>query len=183
MGNGRSTERLRAFRNSTTERGTAVVEFALLLTAFSMLVFGSISGAIAYNHKSDVIHAVREGARYGATIPETQCNGGACSGGQTWAQLVQSITANRSSGALTTSQVCVALVTGSTQTVVGGASQSSFSTKTDGSGNPTKCFDDGGADTGTRVQVTASRSGDTIQAIMFSLPVTQSAQAIAHYEQ
>src|SRR5712691_4500636 len=63
---------LRLSRAGDGERGAAMVEFALLLPVFMMLVMGAFSGAIAYNQKLDLAHAAREGARYGATLPENQ---------------------------------------------------------------------------------------------------------------
>ena len=38
-------------RSEPGERGAALVEFALILPVFMMLVLGMFSGGIAYNHK------------------------------------------------------------------------------------------------------------------------------------
>lgn len=45
------------------ERGTAIVEFALVLPILVMLVFGIIEFGRGYNAKITVTHAAREGAR------------------------------------------------------------------------------------------------------------------------
>jgi Flp pilus assembly protein TadG len=156
------------------------VEFALIVPVFAMLVFGGLTGAIIYNHKLDLTHAAREGARYGATVPQVQCTPATNCGGKTWAQLVQSVTVARSNGDLNTSQVCAALVSGSTGAVVGGALQSTFTTQADGSSS---CYSDGNADTGVRVQVSVHRAGDSIQGVVFTIPVTLTSQATAHSEQ
>jgi Flp pilus assembly protein TadG len=171
-----TSRRDRARARARGERGAALVEFALILPLLLMIVFATFTGGLAYNHKLDVIHAVREGARYGATIPSTQCTPTSNCNNKTWAELVQSVVVDRSDGALTTSQICVSLVSGSTGAVSGG---SSFTTKSDGS----HCFSDTTGDTGSRVQVSASKSGDSIQAILFTIPVTLSSQATARFEQ
>ena len=85
-----------------------------------IIVFGGITAALAYEHKSEVVHAVRDGARYGATVPRDQCDTISNCGNRNWADLVRYVTAQRSDGALTTSQICVALVAGSSGDVYNG---------------------------------------------------------------
>src|SRR5436190_274223 len=97
---------------SRRERGAALVEFTLIMPVLLMLVFGGITAALAYEHKSEVVHAVRDGARYGATVPRDQCDTIANCGNRNWADLIRYVTAQRSDGALATSQICVALVAG-----------------------------------------------------------------------
>ncbi len=53
------------------EHGAALVEFALVLPLFLMLVLGLVSAGIAYNHKLSLTHAAREAGRFGATLPVT----------------------------------------------------------------------------------------------------------------
>src|SRR4051794_16935709 len=108
------------------ERGAVLVEFALILPVFMLLMIGLFSGASAYNQKQQVVYAVREGARYAATVPKDQTF---ASG--TWASNVRDLVVARSTGDLTNAQVCVSLVTGSPGTVV--TPTASFSTKSDGS--------------------------------------------------
>ena len=157
------------------ERGAALVEFAIVLPVLAMLIFGGLSAALAYDHKLDVTHAAREGARYGATVPELQCSPTSNCGGQTWAQLVRSVVVSRSNGSLSASQVCVALVSGTSGASIG----SSFTTQVDG----TACFNDGNGDPGKRVQVAANRTGDKIDAVIFSMAVTLSSTATARFEE
>src|SRR5438445_8283280 len=107
---------VRFSRGNLDERGAALVEFALILPVFMMLLLGLISGGQDYNHKLDLTHAVREGARYGSTLPSSTPLGSFTSGtcaGATWANVVQSTVVARSGGSLACDQVCVALVTGS----------------------------------------------------------------------
>jgi Flp pilus assembly protein TadG len=152
-----------------------LVEFVLILPVLLILALGLISAGIVYNHKLDLTHAAREGARYGAAIPQNQCTqpSNPCQG-KTWAQLVQSIVAQRSDGDVTTGQVCVALVQNA-GTPVGSA----FTTKSDG----TSCYSDGNDDTGLRVQVSVVRTGDSINAAFFTVPVTLTSHATAKFEQ
>jgi len=84
------------------EQGTALVEFALILPLVLMLAFGVVTAGLTYNHKIDLTHAAREGARYGATLAQLQCSGSPnpC-GTQTWAQVVQSVVVQRAAGDLT----------------------------------------------------------------------------------
>ena len=60
------------WRRHGVERGAALVEFALILPVFMILVLGTFTGAIAYNQKLDLAHAANEGARYGGTLPQNQ---------------------------------------------------------------------------------------------------------------
>lgn len=154
------------------ERGAALVEFALILPVLAAITFGMLSAGVVYNHKMDVTHASREGARYGATVPVAQCTPASNCGGLTWAGLVQSVVAERSFGDVTTSQVCVALVTGA-NSVYSGTGYS-----TDG----TTCYDDGGSDTGDRVHVKITKTGDKINAVLFKANVTLTSKATAKFE-
>ena len=52
-----------------SERGSALVEFALILPILVMLLLGIITGAEAYGQKLSLTNGAREGARYGATLP------------------------------------------------------------------------------------------------------------------
>jgi Flp pilus assembly protein TadG len=56
------------------ERGAALVEMALVTPLLILLLFGIWSVARAYNVKNTMDHAVREGARFGATIDPWDAN-------------------------------------------------------------------------------------------------------------
>jgi Flp pilus assembly protein TadG len=161
---------------SSRERGAAFVEFALVVPLLFSLVLGGLTGGIVLSRKQSLTHAAREGARYGAVVPQSQCDPTSNCGGLTWAQLVQSVVVQRSVGTTTNAQVCVSLVSGSAGTVVNGDAK--FTTKPDG----TACYADGSGDPGTRVQVSISRPGESINAVFFRLPVTLNAQATARFE-
>jgi Flp pilus assembly protein TadG len=164
-------------RQSVRERGAALVEFALVLPLVLMLTFGMVSSALAYNHKLDLVHAAREGARYGATLPRDQCVGtpNPC-GTSTWAQVVRSVVVQRSLGDVASADVCVALVSGNPGTTSSGF----FVGSTRGDN---LCFDDGNGDSGDRVQIAVKRTTDKINGILFSFPVTLTSQATAKFEQ
>src|SRR5262245_66492743 len=99
------------------ERGAALVEFTLVLPLLLLIVFGGVTTALAYERKSELVYAVRDGARYGATVPRDQCDDITKCSNKNWAQLVQFVTSKRSDGALAAGDICVALVVGSTGTV------------------------------------------------------------------
>jgi Flp pilus assembly protein TadG len=169
-------------RSGRDERGAAMVEFVLIMPLFLLIIFGGVTAALAYEHKADVVHAVRDGARYGSTVPPGQCDTVANCGNRNWAQLVQYVTAQRSDGTLSTSQICVALVTGSSGAVytrTGGV----YSTGTNSTFPTTGCFNDGNVDSGNRVHVSAVRNGDKINLIFTTLSVGQRSRGTARYEQ
>jgi Flp pilus assembly protein TadG len=159
------------------EQGTALVEFALILPLVLMLAFGVITAGLTYNHKIDLTHAAREGARYGATLAQLQCSGSPnpC-GTQTWAQVVQSVVVQRAAGDLTASQVCVALVSGNPAASLG-STFSANSPNADGT-----CYNDGNVDPGKRVQVGITKTGDAVNGILFRIPVTLTSQATEKFE-
>src|SRR5215510_7319382 len=163
------------------EHGAALVEFAILLPVFLLIVFGGLTAGIAFSHKSEVIHAVRDGARYGATVPLDQCTPVSTCANRNWAQVVRDVTIQRSDGALSSAQVCVALVNnaaGDVYTQTGGV----YSTGTTTTFPTAGCFDDGGTDTGLRVHVSAVRGGNTINLIVASPSYTINSKAAAHFE-
>lgn len=170
------------FRKQGGERGAALIEFTLLLPLFLLIIFGGLTAGIAYSHKAEVIHGVRDGARYGATVPAQQCDNTSVCGGRNWAELVRAVTAERSDGALAAAQICVALVTdadGKVYPRTGGV----YSTGTNSTFPTPGCFDDGGADTGLRVHVAAVLPGNKINLIVASPSFTINSRATAHYEQ
>jgi Flp pilus assembly protein TadG len=159
-----------------------MVEFALIMPVFLIIIFGGITMAISYEHKSEIVQAVREGSRFGSTLPLGQCDTTSTCGNRNWAELVQYVTSKRSDGALSTSQICVALVTGSTGSVytrTGGTYTTGTSTTFPTAG----CFDDGNAYTDSRVHVSAVKDGDKINLVFRTLSVTLRSKSSARYEQ
>lgn len=93
------------------DRGASLVEFALILPVFVMLLFGMITGGLALNEKQQMTHATREGARYAATVPQGQTFNAPITD---WADAVESVLRDRSVEVLgAADDVCVSLVEGS----------------------------------------------------------------------
>ena len=86
-----------------SERGAIFVEFALVLPLLMSLVLGIYTGGQAYTNKIGVVEAVREGARYGASMPMgTDVNALA-----TWKALVRNRVVDASGGDVLPADVCV----------------------------------------------------------------------------
>ncbi len=147
----------------------------MILPLLLMLVFGMLTGGLVMNRRMEVTQASREGARYGATVSFDQCTPTSACNGRTWAQQVQSVAVSRSDGAVTASNVCVALVVGP------GSNPVALSTAhtTNGSMNP--CYIDQSADVGRRVQVVITFS-DTIEAVLTNIPVNVTARSTSRLE-
>lgn len=157
------------------ERGVALVEFAIILPLLLMLVFGMLTGGLVMNRRQEVTQASREGARYGATVSFDQCTPASECGGRTWAQQVQSVAVSRSDGAVTASDVCVALVEGPGSAPL--ALSSAHTTK----GGTAPCYIDQSADVGRRVQVVITFT-DSIEAIIVNIPVDVTARSTSRLE-
>ncbi len=50
------------------DRGQAIVEFALILPVFLILLMGMLEFGIVFDHRNAMAYAVREGARVGASL-------------------------------------------------------------------------------------------------------------------
>ncbi len=153
------------------DAGASLVEFALILPVFAMLIFGMITAGLALNDKQEMTHATREGARFAATVPADQVF---TSG--TWASNVQDLIVERSADTLTASDICVSLVEGSPGSVVDNNSDYSTNGTTPCIAGQTYPTD---VDNGRRVQVTASKPA-TIDLIVFgAYHVTMDVEATA----
>jgi Flp pilus assembly protein TadG len=91
-----------------TERGAALVEFALILPIVVSLLLGFVTGGLAYNKKIAITDAVRGAARYGSTRSDST----------TFAANVRDRLVQLSAGELSGSDVCVELIRGGTPNVV-----------------------------------------------------------------
>ncbi len=94
-----------ASRAQQTERGTALVEMAMVLPLAFALLLGVFTGGHAYFQKISLVDAVRDGARYGASlkVPPAGIN--------EWRQAVKNRVAGLSGGQVSASDVCAELVT------------------------------------------------------------------------
>lgn len=93
-------------RTDRSERGAVFFEFTLVLPLFLALILGIYTGGMAYTNKIALVEAVREGSRYGASLP----TGNAANAVTTWQASVRDRVVASSGGALTAADVCVAFV-------------------------------------------------------------------------
>jgi TadE-like protein len=90
-------------RRRRNEQGAVFLEFALVLPLLFSLLLGIFTGGQAYGDKISLVEAVREGARYGASLPV----GTGASAVTTWESAVKSRVVSASNGGLATGDVCV----------------------------------------------------------------------------
>src|SRR6476469_8660982 len=101
-------------RKRSDERGIAAIEFALVAPFVLMLLLGMVTTAFAYSDHLAVTNAVREGARYGASVDYTPA---------TWATSVRDRVKQvyfNSGSTLTNNEICVKAVD-STKATIGTA--------------------------------------------------------------
>ena len=93
-------------RRPRSERGAIFLEFAVVLPLLLALILGLFTGGQAYSEKIAVIESVREGARYGASLPM-----GSGAGALTaWEAAVRSRVVDASNGDVAPADVCIAWV-------------------------------------------------------------------------
>jgi Flp pilus assembly protein TadG len=156
--------------------GASLVEFALLLPLFMMLILGMFSGGIAYNRKNSMNNAVREGARYGATLLDDTTNA------SDWSTPVRTRIQQLSSDDLTLSQICVQLIkmtSSSAFTVVEQAPATCSSAPSIPGGAPSI---PAGATTGQCLVRTWAQRTSELQALVFSRNITLTSNAVSRYE-
>ena len=73
---GRGSGRRWTVRRRAGERGQSLVEFTLILPVFLLVLLGMLEYGSAYDHRTAMAYAVREGARVGASLG----NGGSSPG-------------------------------------------------------------------------------------------------------
>ena len=168
---------LRALRRSDRrdEAGASLVEFALVLPVFLMVVLGMLTGGLAYSRKLSIAQASREGARFGATLPITSAVPMT-----TWLTRVSDLTIASSDGELGADRpgrvVCVAYVS---------ASGTATRRQTVGTASPVvesqPCIVNDGRSGEARVQVVAARTSE-LEVLVYSRTLTLSSHAVARAE-
>ena len=93
-------------RPAPNERGAVFLEFAVVLPMLLSLVLGIFTGGMAYTSKIGVVEAVREGARYGASMPLGTGAGALAA----WEGGVRSRVIDASGGEIAPADVCVKFV-------------------------------------------------------------------------
>ena len=91
-------------RAPNDERGTTLVETALVLPLVFALLLGIFTGGNAYFTKISLADAARSGARFGASLKVP------AGGTAAWGQLVRNRVAELSGGKIAASEVCADLV-------------------------------------------------------------------------
>lgn len=166
---------LRALRRrGGDDSGASLVEFALVLPVFMMLLLGMFTGGLTYSRKLSIAQAAREGARYGATLPIT-----ASLPTDAWLAQVGNLTIASSDGELRSDRpgrvVCVAYVP---------ASGTPRRWRALGTATPVlenlHCIDNDGRSE-TRVQVVGERTS-RFEALVFSRELTLRSHAVARFE-
>ena len=135
------------------ERGAALVEFAIIVPVFMVMILGIVSGGAAYNRKISLNNAVREASRYGATLSfsaSLPTNAGTVA---TWLDAIEQAFLQASTGDISLSDpsasICVAYVDATSGITTAKRWPA-------GTTSSTPCFTDSLSQ--TRVQVTGSRS-------------------------
>lgn len=124
------------------------------------LVLGIFTGGLAYNRKISITSAVREGARYGATLA---CSASCVSGGTLVTQVKQRV-ADNSSGELSPSDVCAAVVLAPDT-------------------SPPKCgVADPAGSAGTYIVKVSASTLAELDVLMFRRTLTLSSRSAARYE-
>jgi hypothetical protein len=158
------------------ESGASLVEFALVLPVFMMLLLGMFTGGLAYSRKLSVGQAVREGARYGATKPFT----GTPSTDDPWFHSVTDLTIGSADGELAPNtsgrSICVAYVS---TTVTRSLTRDFNDAAGGGTFGAGPCVSDGRTE--PRIQVVAQRTSK-LEALVFSRDLPLSSQAVARFE-
>jgi Flp pilus assembly protein TadG len=170
-------------RLAATERGAALVEFALILPLFMTLILGMVSGGIAYNQKLSMTNAAREAARYGATLPVGSFTG--TDQLTQWLDSVATTAVSASTSQVPTSApgrvICVAYVS------PGAVAEKDItrSRSVTGTGTPayanSQCYSDGRPATERRVQVVIQREGE-IELLIQRFTPTLRAESTARFE-
>jgi len=93
-----------------SERGAIFLEFAVILPLLMAVILGIFTGGQAYSDKISVMEAVREGARYGASLPMGSGAGAVA----TWESSVANRVVAASGGDIALADVCVRWVLPST---------------------------------------------------------------------
>ncbi len=151
-------------RMERTDRGTALVEMAMVLPLAFALLLGVLTGGHAYFQKISLVDAAREGARYGASlkVPPAGIN--------EWRQAVRDRVAALSGGQLGASDVCAELVTPTGSNTACGVSDPSGAASDPTSLTPASV-----------VKVSVSKQA-RIEFVFFSTSPTLTAKVAARYE-
>jgi Flp pilus assembly protein TadG len=143
------------------QHGAALLELTIVLPLVVALALGIFTGGTAYFRKISIVDAVREGARYGATLRVPTGVGGEAA----WEASVRGRVAQASAGELSSANICVKLVYASGGTDCGIGDPAGASAET----------------TIRLVKVSASKAA-TIEFFFFTSTPTLTGKVAARYE-
>jgi Flp pilus assembly protein TadG len=153
-----------------------------------MLILGMFTGGIAYNRNISVTNAVREGSRYGATLP---VSGDITTWLRTVAQVVQDNATGDLGAGAPNRRICVAYVTDPTSATANDRIASlTVTTGSIAAATPsfTRCkladgsdYVDGMPDNQRRVNVVASRTSD-LEAGFWKWTLTLQSKSVTRFE-
>ncbi len=160
------------------ERGAQLLEFAFILPILLSLLFGIVTGGVAFSHNLSIDNAARETARYGATLP---VDGDL----PAWLHQIADVAISTATGTLDDGEdgreVCVSYVFPNGTH----AHDQTQSLNVDQVGNRTTsnvpCVADGRPNSERRVQVIVQRDTDLI-VFYFSKTLTLEGQAVSRFE-
>jgi Flp pilus assembly protein TadG len=163
-----------------SERGAVLVEFAFVFPIIVMLLFGLLSGGLAWNQNLAVSQGVRVGARYGATLPTTDY-----ASMDDYLDAVAQRVIDNADGNLGSStpgrMLCVAYVHNNGGSNEFDKTRSRTVTGTTVSRNSSPCFTDSQGPNEKRVQAVAERTG-TLETGFWSRTITLHQQVTFRYE-
>lgn len=169
---GRTAVRRRAGEGQR-ERGASLVEFALIVPVFCLLLFGMVTGGLTLTRQNSVENAVREGTRFGAVNPLGAPVDLVSYLNQVLDQVKAGATGDLVDGTPGKS-LCAAFV----------QEDGTITSRTENhagvrSAGTALCFPDGRTD--ERIQVQAQRSSD-IDGVIYAQTVTLSSRSVTRYE-
>lgn len=153
-------------RRAQSDRGAALVEFAIIAPLVFALLLGLFSGGIALSQRNSMTNAVREGARLGATLPRSG----------TWADAVEARVLDLATSDLEDTEVCVKLIEApSTQLEVDSTCPSSPGLEGD---QPAIT----GVATGDCVVLVWAERTGKLEVVFFSQDLTMDTHSVSTYE-
>lgn len=143
------------------DKGVLLVEFAMILPLLFALFLGIFTGGLAYSNKIGLVEAVREGARFGASLPV----GTGATAMTTWETQVKNRVVTASGGGIALADICVKLI------LPTGGTDCGIADPAGASNEPTVRL----------VKVSATRPA-TIEFFFFTTQKTMQAKLVARFE-
>lgn len=177
--------------NRTSEQGTALLEFAVVLPVLLSLLLGIITSGSALNSSNSINNAARESARFGATLPADNLT--------FWLNEVADVAIDSATGDLKDGSpgryICVSyvypdgtistvIIDGEPVPVMGADHTARLEINEAGAKTVTagqSCYNDGRPNGERRVQVVGRRDAD-LQFVFFDRTVTLDGQSTARFE-